>query len=375
MTRPRWLALVVYPLVMLSSPGKMPADTKLFLYLNPGGVLHRAANTWDSSQFAGSVPHQQISYLWPAGPWFWVMDRLHVPDWIAHRLWIASLLFLAGWGVHWLARQLGFRAHCALAAAFVYMLSPYVLAYISRTSVMLLPWAGLGWLVGCTVLAARHGGWRYPACAALVVLSVGSTNATALALIAPAPILWLLHAASSREISWRTASRSAVRIGALSLLVSAWWIVFLGVQNRYGIDILSYTETLEAVSSTSIAPEAVRGLGYWLNYIRDHVQATTDAAGPYHTNFALLLTSYGLALIGLIGLAVVKWSGRRFAALLLLVGIVLAVGVYPLTHPAPLFAAVADNTRSTLALALRSSTRALPMAMLCLLYTSPSPRD
>lgn len=351
---------------MLSSPGKMPADTKLFLYLDPGGVLHRASNTWDSSQFAGTVPHQQISYLWPAGPWYWAMDRLHVPDWIAHRLWIASLLFFAGWGVHWLARQLGFRSHSAPTAAFVYMLSPYVLAYISRTSVMMLPWAGLGWLVGCTVLAARHGGWRYPACAALVVLTVGSTNATALALIAPAPIIWLLHAASSKEITWRNAAIATARIGALALLVSAWWIVFLGVQSRYGIDILAYTETLEAVSSTSIAPETVRGLGYWLNYIRDHVQATTDAAGPYHTNFALLLTSYGLALIGIVGLALVKWNGRRFAAILLLVGTVLAVGVYPLSHPAPLFSAVADNTRSTLALALRSSTRALPMAILAL---------
>ncbi|MEQ1872282.1 MAG: alpha-(1-_3)-arabinofuranosyltransferase family protein [Ilumatobacteraceae bacterium] len=366
MTRPRWLALVVYPLVMLSSPGKMPADTKLFLYLDPGGVMHRASNTWDPSQFAGSVPHQQISYLWPAGPWFWVMDRVNVPDWIAHRLWIASLLFLAGWGVYWLARQLGFRAHCALAAGFVYMLSPYVLAYISRTSVMLLPWAGLGWLIGCTVLAARHGGWRYPACAALVVLTVGSTNATALALIAPAPIIWLLHAATGREVTWRNAALAATRIGALSILVSAWWIVFLVVQSRYGIDILSYTETLEAVSSTSIAPEAIRGLGYWLNYIRDHVQATTDAAGSYHTNFALLLTSYGLVMIGLVGLALVRWQGRRFAAMLLLIGTVLAVGVYPLTDPAPLFSGVADNTRSTLALALRSSTRALPMSMLAL---------
>ena len=366
MTRPRWLALVVYPLVMLSSPGKMPADTKLFLYLDPGGVLHRAANTWDPSQFAGFVPHQQISYLWPAGPWFWMLDRLHIADWIAHRLWIASLLFFAGWGVHWLARQLGFRAHSALAAAFVYMLSPYVLAYISRTSVMLLPWAGLGWLLGCAILAARHGGWRYPACVALVVLTVGSTNATALALIAPVPIIWLLHAATSKEVTWRNAALAATRIGTLSLLASAWWIAFLGVQSRYGIDILSYTETLEAVSSTSIAPETVRGLGYWLNYIRDHAQATTDAARPYHTNLALLLTSYTLALIGLVGLALVKCNGRRFAAALLLVGTVLAVGVYPLSHPAPLFSAVADNTRSTLALALRSSTRALPMVMLAL---------
>ena len=39
-------------------------------------------------------------------------------------------------------------AVAAITAALVYQLSPYVLAYISRTSVMLLPWAGVGWITG-----------------------------------------------------------------------------------------------------------------------------------------------------------------------------------------------------------------------------------
>jgi arabinofuranan 3-O-arabinosyltransferase len=363
-TKARWLALLVYPLTLLSSPGRIAADTKLFLYLDPGEVLDRASSTWDTSQYAGFVPHQQISYLWPAGPWYWLMDVLSVPDWVAQRLWIASLLLLAGWGVMWLSEHLGFRSSAAFAAGAVYMLSPYVLAYVSRTSVMLLPWAGLGWIVGCTVLAARRGGWRFPASCALVVLTVGATNATALAMVAPVPVIWLVTAASQREISRRQAVKAALRIGALSLAVSLWWIVFLLTQGRFGINILSYTETLEAVSSTSIGPETVRGLGYWLNYIRDHVQATTDAAAPYHTDLPLMAAGYLLVLAGLGGIAGVRWTARRFAALLVLAGIVLSVGGYPLSNPAPIFGALADNTRSTLALALRSSTRALPMSAL-----------
>ncbi len=118
------------------------------------------------------MPHQTIGYLWPSGPWYWTFQHLGVPDWIAQRLWIGTILFAAGAGVRWCAKQLGLAGVLApLAAAVVYQMSPYVLPYISRTSVLLLPWAGLGWLIGLTVNAGRRGGWRDPALFALVVLT------------------------------------------------------------------------------------------------------------------------------------------------------------------------------------------------------------
>ena len=85
----------------------MPADTKLYLYLDPGRLVSDAPYTFDGRQFAGWVPHQTISYLWPSGPWYWLFDAIGVPDWIAHRLWIGTILFVAGLGVRWLARLLG----------------------------------------------------------------------------------------------------------------------------------------------------------------------------------------------------------------------------------------------------------------------------
>ena len=98
------------------------------------------------------------------------------------------------------------RPAAAIAAAIVYQLSPYVLPYVSRTSVMLLPWAGLGWLVGLTVRRApRAADGATPALFALVVLTVGAVNATALAddragarAVAGARRLW------QRTITWRT---------------------------------------------------------------------------------------------------------------------------------------------------------------------------
>ena len=62
----------------------------------------------------------------------------------------------------WLARRLGLSLGAALAGALVYQLAPYLLPYVSRTSAMLLPWAGLGWIVELTVLAATRT--RCPAC-------------------------------------------------------------------------------------------------------------------------------------------------------------------------------------------------------------------
>ena len=122
----------------------MPADTKLYLYLDPGRLIGDAPWTFDARQFAGWVPHQVIAYLWPQGPWYWLGETVGLPDWITHRLWIGTLFLAAGTGVLWLARRLGLSLGAALAAALVYQLAPYLLPYVSRTSAMLLPWAGLG---------------------------------------------------------------------------------------------------------------------------------------------------------------------------------------------------------------------------------------
>ena len=363
----RWtvglLALIAYLPALLTKPGRMPADTKLFLYLNPGRLIVDAPFTWDTRQFGGWVPHQTIAYLWPQGPWYWVFQRLGVPDWIAHRLWIGTLLFLAALGVYWAARLLGMPKHGALAAAIVYQLSPYILPYVSRTSAMLLPWAAVGWLVGLTIRAvtSEHR-WRHPALMALVLLSCSAVNATAVLMIAPAPILWLLHALMQRTIEWRRAIGAALRIGGLGVAVSLWWIVMLRAQGAYGADVLAYSESLQATSLTSASTETLRGMGYWLFYVRDPYAFTTTAAQTYMESGRAIAISFGLLLVCVAGLALTRWSQRRYAALLVLAGIVLAVGVHPIDDASPLMSPLAENSRSSLALAIRSSTRALPVS-------------
>ncbi len=358
------LALLAYVPALTAAPGRMPADSKLYIYLNPGRFLADNVSSFDPRQFAGWVPHQHISYLWPAGPWFWMFEQLRVPDWIAHRLWIGTLLLVAGLGVRWMARIIGLTVTAALIAAFVYQLSPYILPYVSRTSVLLLPWAGLGWIVGLTVLAARRGRWRFPAAIALVVFTVGAVNATALAMVIPAPVLWLVHAVWNRDITWRRAVATAARTAALCLAVSLWWMTMLVIQGRSGADVLAYSESLASVSFTSTSTEVARGLGYWLFYIRDSYAATTAASLDYL--ISLRIIAIGVALLGvcLAGLIATTWVHRRYAALLVAAGVVLGVGVHPIDDPSPVMNLLVGDGEGGLALALRSSTRAVPVMLL-----------
>jgi len=360
-----FLALVAYLPALLAKPGRMPTDTKLYLYLDPGRLITDAPFTWDTRQFGGWVPHQTIAYLWPQGPWYWMWQHLGVTDWIAHRLWIGTLLLLGAWGVMWTARLLGLSRGGALVAAVVYQLSPYVLPYLSRTSAMLLPWAALGWIVGLTIRSVTSGNkWRHPALLALVLLSCSAVNATAVMMIAPAPVLWLLHAVLQRTVSWRTALAAATRITVLAVGVSLWWVFMLRTQGQWGADVLAYSESLQATSLTSTSNEAIRGMGYWLFYVRDPYAFTTTASVHYIQSGVAIAVSFGLAALCMVGLAAVRWSQRRYAALLVFVGVVLAVGVHPIDNASPLMSALAGNSRSSLALAIRSSTRALPMSNL-----------
>ncbi|RLE20011.1 MAG: hypothetical protein DRJ50_11415, partial [Actinobacteria bacterium] len=358
------LALLAYIPALTASPGRMPSDSKLYIYLDPGRFLSDTTTTFDPRQFAGWVPHQHIAYLWPTGPWFWIFETLGIPDWIAHRLWIGTLLVLAGLGVRWLGRLLGLSVTAALVAALVYQLSPYILPYISRTSVLLLPWAGLGWITGFTVLAAARARWRFAAAVSLIVFTVGAVNATALAMIIPAPCLWLVHAGWQRDISWRRALATAGKIALMSTVVSLWWIAMLVTQGRYGADVLAYSESLASVSFTSTSTEVVRGLGYWLFYIRDSFGATTTASLDYLISVKIIVIGFVLLGFCLLGLIATRWVHRRFAALLFGVGALLAVGVHPIDDPSPLMAALVGDGEGGLALALRSSTRAAPVMLL-----------
>ncbi|HMC41947.1 MAG TPA: alpha-(1-_3)-arabinofuranosyltransferase family protein, partial [Acidimicrobiales bacterium] len=314
----------------------------------------------------GTVTHQNIGYLWPMGPWYWAFHAAGVATWVAQRLWTGSLLFLAGLGVVFLMRTLGWERRPALLAALAYELSPYVMLYEARTSAILLPWAGLPWMLALTVRAVRHGGWRYPALFALVVPLVGSVNATSLLYAGLAPVMWLPFAVwVTRETTLRRAVSVALRIGALSLATSLWWIAGLATQGAYGIDVLRYTETVRAVARASVPYEVLRGLGNWYFYGRDRVSPWVQPATAYTQHIWLIAVSFAVPVLALGGAAVARWRYRAYFATLVVLGAVIAVGVHPYNHPSPLGAVLKSVANSSSAgLAMRTSVRAVPLVVL-----------
>ncbi|RTL09164.1 MAG: DUF3367 domain-containing protein, partial [Acidimicrobiia bacterium] len=177
------LVVVAYVPLLLTKPGRIGADTKTYLYLDPARLLSRAVSMWDPNIGLGTITHQNIGYLWPMGPYYWLMQTVGMPDWIAQRLWLGTIIAAAGLGVRFLLRELNWRSSGVTVASFAYALSPYLLDYGARISVILLPFAGLPWLVALAARSVRRGGWRDPALFALVTLTVGGVNATSLLLV------------------------------------------------------------------------------------------------------------------------------------------------------------------------------------------------
>ena len=358
------LALLAYLPAFLSAPGRVPGDTKLSLYLDPGRLIADSIWTWDSRQFSGWVPHQAVGYLWPSGPFYALFDALRIPDWLAHRLWIGTLLFLAGAGVIRLGRVLGLGMTTVTVAAVCYQLSPYVLPYVSRTSALLLPWSLLGWIVATAILVARRRRWRDIAIWTLLIASTGGLNATALVMVAPAPLVFVL--AENRWRQWRHSATTLAVLGGSAAAASAWWVAGLVTQGRFGAAVLSYSEALPSTAATSTSLEVLRGLGYWLFYDRNIAVPLTSAAGPYMSNWFVLVAGLSLTALGIFGIRALPDSVRRPTAALLVIGTILAVGAHPFTDPSPLWRLAVDNPTSALSLALRSSTRAAPLVVLAI---------
>ena len=360
------LALLAYVPALLTAPGNVAADTKQYLYLDPGRLLARAPSMWDPNIGLGTVTHQNIGYLFPMGPYYWLMEKLGSPDWVAQRIWLGSLLFFAGLGILYLLRTLDVRGPGAVVAALAFMLSPYSLHYAARISVILLPWAGLPWLLAIMIRALRTKGWRYPAAFAIVVQIVGGVNATALVFALLAPILWVPYAIwITREVDWRRALTTLLKIGSLTLVASLWWLAGLWAQGSYGINILRYTETVKTVSTAGVAPEVLRGLGYWFFYGGDKLGQWIEASLDYTQRRWLILTSYGVPVAALTVAAFARWRHRLYFAVLTLVGLAIAVGTHPFDDPSPVGAVLkAFADRSTAGLALRSVGRAVPLVAL-----------
>ena len=290
-----------------------------------------------------------------------------MPVWVAQRLWLGAILFAAGAGILYLSRVLALRGPGRTVAALAFMLSPYFLQYAGRISVILLPWAGLPWMVALTVLALRRGGWRYPALFALVVALVSGINASSIIYVGVAPVLWLVYAvAVEREATWRRALGTALTIGLLTLLVLP--VVDRRARHRGRLrrQRPQVHRDRPVHQPDARAAEVIRGLGYWYFYGGDRLGPWTSSSSSTPSGSGCWPLSYrrpGPRLLarpcssaGGTGPTSSCWSWS---------GSVLSVGAHPFAHPTPVGGVLkAFMTDTTAGLAMRSTDRATPLVVL-----------
>lgn len=313
------LSTALLALCFVQAPGRLLADTKLDLVIDPWGFLGRAVHLWDPSAGFGQVQNQAVGYLFPMGPFFGLGDSSGLPMWVVQRLWLGLILIVALWGIAALARELriGAPLHWAIAGA-AYAASPFFLSQLASTSAGLLPAALVPWTVLALIRGTRGGSPRRAAAlSGLTVAAMGGVNAASTLAVLPLPALWLI----TREPSPRRRELTLWWLLSVGLAI-AWWSLPLLLQGRWGFNFLPFTETAHTTEATTSAFEALRGTGYWLAYL--------SLDGPWLpgawslvSSLPIVLASAALAAAGIAGLSRAGIPERGFLVASAAVGAVL----------------------------------------------------
>src|SRR4051812_47212473 len=272
------------------------------------------------------------------GPFFALGHVLGLPAWVTGRLWIGAALALAGWGMVRLLDALVGRPRGAahLAGGLLYMLNPWVVTYMGRTSITLLASAALPWLLLCVHRGLRdpRGLW-WPAAFALVLTSTGGgVNVAVTAWLLVGPLLMAVYEAGWGGVARGAVGTFAVRLVPVVAVASAWWVAAVLVHARYGLDFLPFTEQPGTIWSTTSVPESLRLLGFWTSYIGVGYTGTLRSfqadAGVYLAFAPVVLATLVVPALCLGGFA---WTRRAryapFFLALVLVGVAVMFVGFP----------------------------------------------
>lgn len=320
--------LVLWTVAFAQQPGKVVADTKIDLALDPWGLMSRALHLWDPTTTFGVLQNQGYGYLFPMGP-FAAVGQLVAEPWVVQRLWWAVLLtagFLAMRALLAAWRVADPATRQVVAVAFA--LSPRVVSTLGPISSEAAPALLAPAILLPLVLAGqgRLGARRAAALSALAVLCCGGVNATATAFAVVPAALWLVTRPGwwRRPLTWWWAGSLAA--------ATAWWAVPLVVLGRYSPPFLDWIESSDTVTRTVSLLDDLRGTSHWLGHLVTQAGPWWEAgyqlvAGPW-----LVVGTAAAAAVGLAGLTLHGLPHRRY-----LVGLaVLGVLVLALPHAGPM---------------------------------------
>jgi len=315
------ISVVLAALAFIQDPGRIAADTKLDLAVDPGGFLQRALTLWEPLGFFGQLQNQAYGYLFPVGPVFVLGDLAGLPAWVVQRLWWSALLIGAFLGVVRLARLLGVERDSArIIAGLAYALAPRMVTEVGVLSVEVLPFAVAPWVLIPLVGVARgtHTARRGAVLSGIAVLVAGGVNAVATAAVLPLGAWWILTRFRGRArvvlLGWWA--------GAVAL-ATLWWAVPLLLLGRYSPPFLDWIES-SSVTTLITSPDTVlRGATQWVAYVVEPGGPTWPGGWALVTTPVLILASGIVAAVGLAGLALRSTPYRAFLVGGLLIGAVL----------------------------------------------------
>jgi len=336
---PLALALASFVLAFVQRPGVVVADTKINLYVSSSRFLSDVVSAWNPSGSLGAVFSGQYSgYLFPMAPFYALGHAAGLPTWVVQRLWLGALFALGAWGVVRLIDVLYSRergiAHVTAAAMFI--VNPYVVTYVDRTSIALLSYMLLPWMLVAVHEGLRDPrGWRWPALFALFVTAAGGgVNVAVLAFVLLGPVLLIGYERLLGGVGGGAVGPFLARLVPLTALASLWWVAGVAIAAVHGPNFLQFTEQPGSIWNTTSLTESLRLMGLWTSYFG---QSFTGAARPYVSDGAVMLyqplvVAASLLIPGL-ALAGLTWTLRRryapFLLTMVLVGLVLMSAGFP----------------------------------------------
>src|ERR671915_195070 len=340
-------AALSFALAFLQRPGWASSDTKVDLHVDPAAFVGEVASVWSPSIDLGAIQAAQYSgYLWPMGPFFALLHEVGLSPWVAHRIWLGLLFALCAWGMLRLLDALLGRPRGiphVLGAGF-YVLNPYTVIFTGRTSLILLGYAVLPWLL----LVVHHGvraargwpTWWWAAAFALVLTSIGGgINAAGVGGMLVGPLVLLLYEPLIGAVRWREAGAFLLKAGVLGTAASLGWFAPPVLSTRYGIDFLQFTEQPRSIWGTNSATEALRLMAYWTSYIGVGFYGASrplfSEAGTLLFDPLVVVATLLVPAVAVAGFAWTRrWRYAPFLLLLLLVGVAIEVAGFPNGTPA-----------------------------------------
>jgi arabinofuranan 3-O-arabinosyltransferase len=310
-TSGRWFLLiwlVALAVLVANHPGRMFYDTKLGVDIDPAEFYARLWPLWNPLEWFGTLQNQYIGYAFPMAFFYLAAQALHLPVWIAERVWLSLLIGVGFFGLVRLAAALRIGSERSrLLAGLVFALWPTFTIIIGSTSVAALPGLIAPWAVLPLVAASRRAApgssaakssvVRAAALSGVAVLCMGGVNAvvTLAALILPALFI-LTHTRGRRRITLASCWALAVA------MATSWWTVPLLLQARYSFNFLPYIEQAATTTGTMSAAAVLRGAGNWTAYFNLGTP-WLSAGWAMITTPVAVLASAAVAATGLAGIA------------------------------------------------------------------------